>query len=367
MEQIYRSVSNWVARYEIWTLKTNPERTLELSIPLQNEDIWLQYQHSLSYATQSSGLALQFPISVSPCIQKFAILHNVYSLEVDERTSEVRLAKFSLPFGLDDTLASCWSPKEAANDTKFWKSSGSFFYFVVFGPTGKSVFCISRANQESQQYVNLAVFNIDVSGNPPAKLASPYAKFMPQSTGTLFCPPDTKHVLHPDLPLAIFTISGFAYIWIYRSSESSLRTPQILGVSALRTSHLDSTLWLLHSKFYFGDERYDSITFSEDGIHVILDGKTIIRLPDYSQKRDQLPPPLEKKVDFATVRGSPNRHQLYIVIVASACACTQGLALVGRGNQIENIRFLFSPFLPMPPLWPPKHKYNAASAIADEI
>ena len=26
--------------------------------------------------------------------------------------------------------------------------------------------------------------------------------------------------------------------------------------------------------------------------------------------------------DFATVRGSPNRHQLYIVIVANACACT---------------------------------------------
>ena len=43
------------------------------------------------------------------------------------------------------------------------------------------------------------------------------------------------------------------------------------------------------------------------------------------------------------------------------------IGLVGWGNQIEGIRFLFSPFPPMPPLWPPKRKYNAASAIADEI
>jgi hypothetical protein len=38
--------------------------------------------------------------------------------------------------------------------------------------------------------------------------------------------------------------------------------------------------------------------------------------------------------------------------------------LVGQGNQIEDVRFLFSPFSPvtMPPLWPPKREYNAVSA-----
>jgi len=42
------------------------------------------------------------------------------------------------------------------------------------------------------------------------------------------------------------------------------------------------------------------------------------------------------------------------------------IALVGRENQIEDVRFLFSP-LTTPPLWPPKREYNAVSAIADEI
>ena len=48
----------------------------------------------------------------------------------------------------------------------------------------------------------------------------------------------------------------------------------------------------------------------------------------YSQKRDQLPPPLEKKVDFATVRGSPNRHQLYIHSNCSETVCLAARALL---------------------------------------
>jgi hypothetical protein len=35
-------------------------------------------------------------------------------------------------------------------------------------------------------------------------------------------------------------------------------------------------------------------------------------------------------------------------------------ALVGQENQIEDVRFLFSP-LTTPPLWPPKREYNAVS------
>jgi len=36
-------------------------------------------------------------------------------------------------------------------------------------------------------------------------------------------------------------------------------------------------------------------------------------------------------------------------------------ALVGQENQIEDVRFLFSP-LTTPPLWAPKREYNAVSA-----
>jgi len=40
----------------------------------------------------------------------------------------------------------------------------------------------------------------------------------------------------------------------------------------------------------------------------------------------------------------------------------RGIALVvSQENQIEDVRFLFAP-LTMPPLWPPKLKYNAVSA-----
>jgi hypothetical protein len=65
---------------------------------------------------------------------------------------------------------------------------------------------------------------------------------------------------------------------------------------------------------------------------------------------------------------SPDCHQLYIVTVANGCGYKQGpfwlpwrIALVGQGDQIEDVRFLFSP-LTTPPLWPPKREYNAVSA-----
>ena len=37
------------------------------------------------------------------------------------------------------------------------------------------------------------------------------------------------------------------------------------------------------------------------------------------------------------------------------------------GDQIKDVHFLFSLFLPTPPLWPQKREYNAVSTIADEI
>ena len=38
--------------------------------------------------------------------------------------------------------------------------------------------------------------------------------------------------------------------------------------------------------------------------------------------------------------------------------------MVGQGNRIKDVRFLFSPFSPLatPPLWPPKREDNTVSA-----
>ena len=80
-----------------------------------------------------------------------------------------------------------------------------------------------------------------------------------------------------------------------------------------------------------------------------------------------MPPPGDIQIRYAHPI-SLNRHQLYVVIVANGCGYTQGpfwlpwrIALVGQENQIEDVRFLFSP-LATPPLWPPKREYNAVSA-----
>ena len=91
--------------------------------------------------------------------------------------------------------------------------------------------------------------------------------------------------------------------------------------------------------------------------------------------RPAFPPPFSDIQIRYTHPISLNRHQLYVVIVANGCGCTQGpfwlswrFALVGQEIRIEAMKklpdvcSLFSPFLPTPPLWPPKLEYNAVSA-----
>ena len=79
---------------------------------------------------------------------------------------------------------------------------------------------------------------------------------------------------------------------------------------------------------------------------------------------DQLHPlPLASAARFRIRHAYP----VSFVIEANGCGYAQGpfwlpwrFALVGQGNQIEDVRFLFSP-LTMSLLWPPKRKYNAVS------
>ena len=83
---------------------------------------------------------------------------------------------------------------------------------------------------------------------------------------------------------------------------------------------------------------------------------------------DQLHPlPLASATRFRIRHAYP----VSFVIEANGCGYAQGpfwlpwrFALVGQGNQIKDVRFLFSPFSPLatPPLWPPKREDNTVSA-----
>ena len=79
---------------------------------------------------------------------------------------------------------------------------------------------------------------------------------------------------------------------------------------------------------------------------------------------DQLHPlPLASAARFRIRHAYP----VSFVIEANGYGYAQGpfwlpwrFALVGQGNQIEDVRFFFSPFSPLatPPLWPPKREDN---------
>ena len=99
----------------------------------------------------------------------------------------------------------------------------------------------------------------------------------------------------------------------------------------------------------------------------------MMRCPTACCTTSFLPPFGEIQIRYAHLI-SPGCHQLYVVIVANGCGYMQGpfwlpwrIALVGQENQIEDVRFLFSP-LTTPPVVAAKTRIQRCLCrYADEI
>lgn len=108
MAELYESASYWTTQYEIWTLADDPKRILSARIPLDRSDTRRQYRHSLQANLLTPGLVIQFPVSISPCVHRFAILNRIYALQVAPRGHTPKGITTALPLGLDDDLTPYW-------------------------------------------------------------------------------------------------------------------------------------------------------------------------------------------------------------------------------------------------------------------
>ena len=154
-------------------------------------------------------------------------------------------------------------------------------YFLVFGSGGASIFFIGKASTTNS--IHLAVFNLGDSTDLSISLAGPYQIFV-ESVATVLCPPDNKQALHPQYSLVAFTIVGSVYVWAYCAKDGHSQTSPILNAYPLDNPNPKARLWCCHHKrnhYHPDDDLYDSINFSEDGNHLILDGSIIIRLPEH--------------------------------------------------------------------------------------
>ena len=272
-KRLAASASHWIARYEIWTLNKEPRRTIDVRIQLKKDDVWRQYCHSLHDTIPHNNLKLQFPVSISPCIRKIAILQNVYSITIDEAQGTAAVFKDAIPVPLDKFLAQHWSihepglslPLDSPDDTR--RSFNAFrvlnhflTYSLTFGPDGNSIFFIGRS--WATQHFHVASFDLE----QPLTHSDQYKTIasMPDTPNTF--PEFRQVVLHPSCSLAAFSLYDTVYLWAYKASKDDSPASVVLCPSGLDNADPECKLWCCENSV----NEVKSLAFSKDGNHLVV-------------------------------------------------------------------------------------------------
>lgn len=348
MKKLLSSVSHWIARYEVWTLTDDPKRTLDVRIRLKNDDIWRQYCHSLHNIVVQQRLRVQFPVSISPCIRRFTILQNVYSIEIHETRSSATVSKLALPFSLDESLTHHWplrglgpgSPREFQDEIygtfdAFRRLHHFLTYSLIFSLDGNSVFFIGKS--WATQHIHLAVFDLETLTEQSITTFSQFKKSV-RTPNTLNTFPEFVQVLHPNCPLAAFAIYGIVYLWAYKVIEHNSSAFPALQPLTLDNPDPKCNLWSCNNSPF----EVESVAFSKDGNHLVINFSMdrrpiIIPIPEYvfavcriGQFPDQLSSCLTKSPPSESLLGNGLYSEFSGSLIRSA-AYTVGPSGNGAG------------------------------------
>ncbi|OAL43415.1 hypothetical protein IQ07DRAFT_685759 [Pyrenochaeta sp. DS3sAY3a] len=102
--------TDWVARYELWSVSNNPQCIADGCIPLDANEIHLQFQRSMwqdNPAWAAGFWRMQLPIAVSPDTRLICIIRTVYLFTVSKR-NEATMHAVVLPLKLKQYRGAIW-------------------------------------------------------------------------------------------------------------------------------------------------------------------------------------------------------------------------------------------------------------------
>ncbi len=103
--------SGWLIKYELWRLENEPKRWLDLQVPLDEAEVWLQMYHSVWSPWGAAQWVVQFPVAISPDLRIISVLRTVYDLRNISETMNSTLPvpkRFKLDFSCLPNLARIW-------------------------------------------------------------------------------------------------------------------------------------------------------------------------------------------------------------------------------------------------------------------
>lgn len=211
---------------------------------------------------------LQFPICISPCLQRFTVLRTVYSIRVNQARTEADIFSTSLSFEPGSNMATQWSVEDTlshktVNEFAVWRGDcHQFLYSLVFAPDGHRL--LLMGTDPTGVWISLAVFRLENSGYTSAFLAGSM-DIEKTAHGFNWSPKNAIQAFHPDYPLVAYTIADMdyhnVYLWMY-------------DIKYHKDPRLRSSSWHCHRT----PGKYEKLTFSEDGRFLVLN-HTFVREP----------------------------------------------------------------------------------------
>ncbi|KAF2103276.1 hypothetical protein NA57DRAFT_72251 [Rhizodiscina lignyota] len=152
--------SDWIARYELWSLRNEAQCTADFQCPIDSNEIYIQMKQSLHQDViigQRTGWKIQFPTAIGPNLRKFVVLRTMYSLEESPKDSKLRVKSAILETHFFDYSVRHWSINLATTEDSV-RDTGSdeidlesrllrgnfYFYWLSFSPCGNYLFFLEH-------------------------------------------------------------------------------------------------------------------------------------------------------------------------------------------------------------------------------
>jgi hypothetical protein len=204
-----------MARYEIWLLGHSPKRQFIKDIVLKASEVRLQLLQSLrtdtdwGYANQK--WKVQFPITVSPDLQRLTVLRTVYWLDPVQGRSEGTMRSAILDLNLEFYSTTKWDALCYDNEHKKREQSIALYtYWIRFSKAGDSIFFMDRRNT--------AIFSLRGNGHEGPTLTSFSGD---QDFGLQDNEPlrQLDVQFHPHKPLVAYRTGRKVFLWVFKNCK----------------------------------------------------------------------------------------------------------------------------------------------------
>ncbi|KAL6832053.1 hypothetical protein V8C40DRAFT_237745 [Trichoderma camerunense] len=273
--ELWRDVcSGWIARYRIWNVSTK-ESLGEISIPLDQGEVWLQMRQSL-YEQSYGEWKTAFPTAISPDGKLVTILRTLFAFDKPHGCSQLQWQEVLIQGDFGKEHSTKWTNELTPFDPNHRRIKGKplqflyrnrYTYEFIFSSDSRYLAFIDNMRGESftMYEAHLAIFETGIQGKIRAdQIASRTFGYNFQMNKLTVC-------FHPYQDLVALYTGGRVQLWNFRT-EYWWATPNKIGES-----------------FISSPPQIDSLKISACGRYVIANqpgGPTVFEIPTFSPAKD---------------------------------------------------------------------------------